>query len=221
VANRSYYTLIASLPALPPSFEVERDPITRPRLQERLKLLEDDDAATVRRLQDFLNWDRQPLDRTDEEVVAHYEELTAAITNRLIRRLIDDRVETRTILSALRRRRADLPPPIGIEPWAGHIRRHWSHPEFNLQARHPWIGRFQQLTDDGDILEAERLLFSVAWDVWSRLADFRHFSFEAVILYLARWEIIDRWTSRDATRGRQRFEQLISETLGKHGKLNV
>jgi hypothetical protein len=212
--------LVASLPALPRHFEVDRDPITRPRLQERLKLLPPEDAAVLRRLIDFLAWDRQPLDRTDEEVVGHYEALTPTIGNRLIRNLIDDRVELRTIVSGLRRRRAQLPPPVGIDPWATHVRRNWNHPEFHLQTRHPWIGPFQQLVDAGDVKEAERLLFSVSWERWSRLAAGYHFSFETVVLYLARWEIIDRWTSRDAARGRQRFEQLIVETLGEHGRLN-
>ncbi len=69
-------------------------------------------------------------------------------------------------------------------------------------------------------MEAERLLSSVAWTRWCRTAACHTFSFEAVILYLARWEIIDRWTSRDASRGRLRFEQLVSETLGEHGNFN-
>jgi hypothetical protein len=69
-------------------------------------------------------------------------------------------------------------------------------------------------------MEAERLLFSVAWMRWRRAAALHTFSFEAVILYLARWEIIDRWTSRDASRGRRRFEQLLTETLGEHGNFN-
>ena len=47
MAGRSYYMLIASLPALPPHFEVQRDPITRPRLDERLKMLEPEDGGQV------------------------------------------------------------------------------------------------------------------------------------------------------------------------------
>ena len=220
MASRSYYTLIASLPALPPSFEVERDPITRPRLAQRLKLLEPEDVAALDRLTDFLAWDRQPLDRTDEEMVAHYGQLLTGLRNSLVRRLVDDRMQVKTIVSGLRRRRANLPPPVGMEPWAGHLRRNWGHPDFGLQYRHPWISRFRELTDAGDVVEANRLLLSVAWKEWSRLANDYQFSFEAVILYLARWEIIDRWTSRDAERGRQRFEQLITETLGEHANLN-
>lgn len=220
MAGRSYYMLMASLPALPPHFEVQRDPITRPRLDERLKMLEPDDAAVLGRLIDFLAWDRQPADRTDEEMVAHYDALISTVSNRWVRGLIDDRMEIRTITAGLRRRRADLDPPVGVDPWASHIRRNWGLPEFGLGARHPWIARFRQFIEDSDVMEAERLLSSVAWTRWCRTAACHTFSFEAVILYLARWEIIDRWTSRDASRGRLRFEQLVSETLGEHGNFN-
>ena len=42
------------------------------------------------------------------------------------------------------------------------------------------------------------------------------FSFEAVPLYVARWEILNRWTTRDLDTGKQRFEHLMQETLGEY-----
>ena len=219
MTSRSYYMLITSLPALPPHFEVDRNPVPWDRFKDRLAMLHEGDAALIDRLVDFFDWDRQPLDRTDADVVAHYKRLLPTVDNRLIRQIIDDRMEVRTIVSGLRLRKADQPPPVGLDPWATDIKRQWKHPDFRLQLRHPWVTRFRELLDAGDILEADRLQLSVSWTYWSRLAARYHFSFEAVILYLARWEIIDRWTSRDAQRGRERFEQLIAETLGDHGKL--
>jgi hypothetical protein len=75
--NRAYYTLVASLPALPSRCDVDRCPITWPRLEMRLRLLEADDQLTLKRLVDFLAWDRQPLQRTDQEVISHYRQLIA------------------------------------------------------------------------------------------------------------------------------------------------
>jgi uncharacterized protein DUF2764 len=219
VTSRSYYMLITSLPALPPHFEVDRNPVPRERFEERLKLLHNEDTAVLESLLDFFEWDRQPLDRTDEEVVEHYDRLMATIGNRLIRQIINDRMEVRTIVAGLRLRKAELVPPVGPEPWATEIRRNWKQPDFRLQVRHPWVTQFRELIDAGNILEAERLQLSTSWTYWSRLAQRYHFTFESVVLYLARWEIIDRWTSRDAEQGRERFEQLIAQTLGEHGKL--
>ena len=219
MASRFYYTLIASLPNLPSHFDVERTPITRPRLAERLQMLHPRDAAVIEQVAAFLAWDRQPLDRTDQEVIATYDKLMVQISNPVLRELVETRMDTRTISSGLRRRRAGLPPPPGVGKWVAHIRRHYNHPEFNLQGRYPWIGRMDRLTEQGDAMAAQRLLFDVNYRQWSRIAERYTFSFEAVILYLARWEIIDRWTSRDADTGRQRFEQLITETLGDYAHL--
>ena len=211
--------LITSLPALPPHFEVARNPIPLDRLRDRLAMLHEQDTAVLERLLDFFDWDRQPLNRTDEEFIDHFERLKPTIDNRLIRQIVDDRMEIRTIISGLRLRKSGADPPTGPEPWAIDIKRSWTHPDFQLQNRHPWVSQFRELTEAGDVLEAERLQLSVSWKYWSQLATRYHFTFESVILYLARWEIIDRWTSRDAAKGRERFEQLIAETLGEHGKL--
>lgn len=211
--------LIASLPSLPPSFDTERPPISRARLQERLRLLDPRDAAVLEQVVAFLAWDRQPLDRSDWEVIATYERLMDSISNPLVRELITSRVDIRTIVSGLRRRRAGLPTPPGVGQWVDHIRRNFQHPEFNLHGRYPWIGRLDRLMAEGDPQPAQRLLFEITYRQWSRMAQRHTFSFEAVILYLARWEIIDRWTSQNAAIGRERFQNLISETLGDYAQL--
>jgi hypothetical protein len=217
--QRSYYTLIASLPHLPLHFEVDRTPITRPRLAERLRLLDAADQEVIDQVSAFLVWDRQPLDRNDDEVIARYDMLMKTVSNPLVRILINTRINMRTIVSAMRRRNAGATPPVGVGQWVDHIRRNWDHPEFHLAGRYSWIRPFQELIGEGAAREAQRLLFSVNYRTWSRMAEHYTFSFETIILYLARWEIIDRWTSQDTDVGQQRFEKLISETLGDYANL--
>jgi len=219
VPSRIYYTLIASLPNLPPHFDVERTPITRPRLQERLRLLHPHDAAVIEQVTSFLAWDRQPLDRSDEEVIATYDKLMDEISNPLLRELVKGRMDSRTIVSGLRRRRAGQGPPPGVGQWVDHIRRNFHEPEFNLHGRYPWIGQLDRLLAEVDPMGAQRLLFETNYRQWSRMAERYTFSFETIILYLARWEIIDRWTSRNAAAGRERFENMITETLGEYANL--
>jgi hypothetical protein len=212
----TYYTLIASLPHLPPHFDVERPPLSRPALLERLKLLSEPDTLTLRNLTEFLAWDRQPLDRTDEEFVRHYNQVRQSIHNPLVLEMVDHRIDVRTIVGALRRRRAGQPPPIGAGRLVGPIRQHWQHPQFGLQTRFPWIAQLAELLEREDAVATERLLFEITWRTWCRLAAEYTFSFEAVLLYVARWAIVERWSSMNAEAGRIRFEQLIEETLGEH-----
>ncbi len=219
VRSNSYYMLVASLPAMPRHFEVERAPITQARLQQRLRMLNPKDAEAVEQLQAFLHWDRQPWDRTDEEVISHYDELMSTTGNRLARHIAAFQMDVRTIMSGLRRRRLGLSPPPGVGQWVEHIRLNWEHPTFKLQWKHPWIVEMEQLLDTTDCLEVQRIKLGVGWNHWAKLAEHYFFSFEAVLLYLVRWSVIKSWTSIDATIGRQRFDQLVTESVDEYATL--
>jgi hypothetical protein len=219
LASRLYYTLVASLPALPPHFDVDRAPITRPRLLERLKMLEPEDAALVDLWMNFVLWDQQVLDRKDEEFAAKYESIQNQISNATLRKMFEVRMDTRTIIAAVRRRRAGLSPPTIIGQWVEQIRRNYDHPEFRMQTRFDWIAKFSACLESGDALQAQWVLFDNNYRLWTSMAERYTFSFESVLLYLARWEIIDRWTSRDPQAGQERFETMITETLGEYAHL--
>ena len=105
----------------------------------------------LRQLWDFLAWDRQSINRTDEEIVREYDRLHQSISNPVILNLVDHRLNLRTIVSALRRRRRGQEPPLGVGPLVEPIRRNWQHPQFNLQRRFPWIEDFAVLPGAGRI----------------------------------------------------------------------
>ncbi|MCA9264907.1 MAG: DUF2764 family protein [Planctomycetales bacterium] len=216
MTKTNYYHLVASLPHMPGSFEVEQVPISRIRLQQRLALLGDDDKRIVEQVQGFLLWDRQHPERTDEEVQQEYDRLRKAITNGLARDIVCHRMDVRTITSGFRRRRLGLKPPSAVGQYVEHIRKHWDHPDFRLVREHPWIPGFRQHFDANEPLPAERQLLLATWNRWVTLADQFHFSFETILLYLARWEIVDRWTRLTASLGRERFATLLTESLGDH-----
>jgi hypothetical protein len=201
---------------MPPSFEVERLPISGPRLEQRLRMLEEEDLASVERLRSHLFWERLKLDLDEKELVRRHEEFLATESNAIVREVAQSRMNTRTIVSAIRRKRLGLGPPEAAGEWVGHIRRNWSEPHFQLLARHPWIAPLERAMAAGDVAEADRIIISVPWTHFSRLAERYTFSFEAVVLYVARWDVLNRWTSRNEAAGRERIEQLVSEALGNH-----
>ncbi|MDP1562136.1 MAG: DUF2764 family protein [Pirellulaceae bacterium] len=219
MGRRTYYDLIASLPGLPIRFDVERPPISGLRLMERLQILDADDAAVVEQWTNFVGWDRQVLERTDDDVAQSYHRLIGEISNATLLELIQHRMDTRTIIAAIRRRRAGMPPPTGVGQWVDKIRRDFQHPQFQLQTLYPWIGRFDQLMGEGQALEAQRIVFEFNYRELEELAPNDMFSFEAILIYLVRWEIIDRWTSLDEAAGKTRFETMIRETLGEYAHL--
>lgn len=218
--STTYYTLIGSLPVLPPHFELaERVPISRLGLTERLKMLHIDDAQVIEEMADFLAWERQPLERSDADVVRRFNQFVAIVDNLFAQELIRHYVSIRAIIAALRCRRMKLDPPIGIEPLASQIVRNFNHPDFQLGNKYPWIGEVDALLNSEAPLDLERTTLNIGWRYSKQLADQFQFSFEAVVLYLVRWEIVYRWTQRNAAAGQERFEQLVSEAMGEYAEM--
>jgi uncharacterized coiled-coil protein SlyX len=211
----SYYTLIGSLPALPRSFEeAEHVPISWLKLEERLKMLEPRDAQVIHEMGEFLVWERQPLEQTDEEIVRHYEKFLNEVDNRFAQKVIGNVLTIRTVLAGLRCRRLQLAAPCGVAPIAAQIARNWNHPDFRLGGRFPWIAAVEKQLNSDSPFDLERQRIDIAWRQVKRLADQHFFTFEAVVLYLMRWELVSRWTQRDAEVGQKKFEKLVSDAIG-------
>jgi hypothetical protein len=211
--------LVTSLPSLPVRYDGGRLPISLHTLQDRLRLLSENDWKIVEKLSEFFVWDRQPLDRTDQKVWEAFQQLRREINNALARQVIDYRIDMRTVVAGLRRKRFNEGPMDGFGELASWIRRHWNQPYFELSKRYPWIVAFSNAVESGRLLEAQQILFDDLWTKWTRLAQQFHFTLETIILYIARWEIVERWTSLDATEGRRRFDFLLSETMGEYANL--
>jgi hypothetical protein len=212
--------LISSLPALPPRFDVDRLRITRERLQARLRMLEPEDAQEISRMLDILAWSRQFEEATDAAVVKRYGELMQEVTNPLVREVLAAGMNARMIVAALRRRHHGLgPPTVGLGQWFDHIRRYFNQPDFRLGHVFPWIPKFEQLLEQGDVLNLYRQVLGITWAYVKKRAEDYYFTFEAVVLYLGRWDIIRHWQQLQAERGRAVFEMLVTEALGEYAKL--
>jgi hypothetical protein len=213
--------LVSSLPALPARFDADKLPIKQERLHERLRMLKVEDAATINLMLDILAWSRQVVEATDAAVAKRYGELVQEITNPLVREILADGMNVRIIVAALRRRRHGLgPPAVGFGQWFDQIRRHFSEPDFGIGHVFPWLIPFDQLLEHRDVLTLYRRALQETWAyVRKRTQDYDSFSFEAVVLYIARWDIIRHWQQLQADRGRAAFEALVTEAMGEYAKL--
>ncbi len=219
-----YYMLMASLPPLRPYFTSGQTPISRLRLDRRLAMLEPDDRAELAEIEDLMRWDRLPLDITDREILEHAHDLIPRIRSSTLRDVLTWRLEVRTVVAGLRRRTLGRPPPSrgerwGYGRWVRHIEQKWSSADFGLGGIMPWVAEFSRLISENDTLGFERELLGVAWQYVSRAAEGHYFSFEAVALYVLRWDIIDRWAAYDGELAQKRFNRLVSEGLGEHAEL--
>ena len=216
-----YYTLVASLPRLPYFERAERAPITRLRLEQRLRMLEWEDSRQLARAETLANWrmvSERP--RTDAEMAARWHIALQEVENPALREFIEFRMDQQTILSGFRRRRTGLGPPAGDQIWGAgrcvrRIEQYWDDPDFRLASMYPWVPEARAFIEENDAASLERLLMSIIWRRLSRIAESNLFGFEAVFAYVFKWDILQAWLVRNAEGGKKRFQELIKGV--KHG----
>ena len=225
MASLDQYTmLMTSLPQHSSLFVARHTPLSRIRLDQRLTMLEDADAEQLRLVLDAEEWHRLQHVKNDADTVALARRNLTLIESPLLRTLVTDRLELRTVVSALRRRHRGDPVPAPHEPWGfGRwmpiISANWNEPGFRLEPTYPWLSEAVKLLQQRDALGFERLILGTFWDHLGRATEDHFFDFEAVVIYVLRWDLIARWTSYDPQRAAQRFTELMDEGLGDTVKL--
>ena len=216
--NFEYATLMASLPYLQRPSVSQPPPLSRIRLDNRLKMLSADRAELLWAIEDVLRWSNQSMARTDAEIVAAAERLVGELNSTVLKEAVVSRMEFRTFLAALRRRHRgeEAPPPgqpWGYGRWVSHIARNWTSPAFQLDARFPWLLESKRLMDEDNFLGLEHQLVDVVWNDLERIGQGHQFDFEAVVLYVLRWDLVARWTTYSEETAQKRFAELVDSGL--------
>lgn len=219
-----YVTLMTSLPYHGKLFGARQTPLSRFQLDKRLAWLRPDDAHTLNGIEDVLQWRRLLLAETDADYLRRASAVVHELDNPLLQEIVRARLETRTLIAALRMRKLGRPAPDANQPWGfgrwlGFIRRHWAEPDFGLGYMFPWLADAERLMRENDALGLERQFLARAWRQLSRFAAGHYFDFEAVAIYVLRWDLIDRWTHYEEAGARNHILQLADEGLGEFGRL--
>ncbi|QKI88951.1 hypothetical protein [Thiomicrorhabdus xiamenensis] len=216
--SHQYFTLITSLPNLPARFDAPNyEPISQLRLEQRLQILEKEDAKTLAALQKFFHWEHHPQQHTDLETLEVLKEFLDEIDNPLSRSLILHMMNVRFINAALRLRQAGRPFPPSVDSWwHRHIKRHWDQTDLGMSARYPWVNELHSLIEDNDVKGVHHKTVDILWQYLLRKSLNYTFSFEAVIIYNARWHLIHGWQKQNSEQGKTQFNLLLEEALGNH-----
>ena len=70
------------------------------------------------------------------------------------------------------------------------------------------------ILEGSDLLTREKALDDLVWEKVDELSTFHYFDLTAVLAYLAKLHIVDRWLALDEAAGRERFRKLVSEVRG-------
>jgi hypothetical protein len=211
-----YITLIASLPILPDILVAKQTPISRLRLEQRLRDLLPEDKALLDDILDLLAWRRLDLGESDAHFMARARRLIPRLPTPALRRAIEYRLEARTILAALRRRRRGQTAPAadgswGYGRWTRTIAANWQEPGLGIEQSFPWVREAAEHIRSGDAVALESLLMRQLWTITGRLGVGHAFDFTAVALYALRYQLIERRVAYDAEAATARFRRLVDQ----------
>ena len=74
--------------------------------------------------------------------------------------------------------------------------------------------RLEAALSASDLLSRERNLDRLMWDKITEITTFNYFDLEAVLAFVAKLHIIDRWLALDEAAGRAMFRTLVTEVRG-------
>ena len=76
--------------------------------------------------------------------------------------------------------------------------------------------KVQSVFAGNDLVEREKGLDDLLWNKIDELATFHYFDIEAVLAYVAKLHIVNRWLALDEDAGRELFRRLVKEVRGTY-----
>ncbi len=219
MSSNDYTALLSSLPHLVNPFEYQRQSISLVQLQKRMNMLSYDDYVWLNKLRSLFYWGGITLNQDELTLVKEANRLLFELDEPDIKTWLLWRMDVRTILSAMRRRKAGQSAPKGklwgYGNYLHQIQHNWSQPCFNLENRFPFLIELEKYLQSGKSFDLERCLLKAIWHYYCTYQINNESGFSAVVLYVVKWELIDRWRQYDEDIGAQHFNQLVNECLPK------
>ncbi|WP_100641720.1 DUF2764 family protein [Alteromonas facilis] len=218
-----YVMLISSLPSPNGLFKSSHTPLSRIKLEQRLSVLSPAEHTILASVEKALDWRFLDADMSDEMIRALDLHAISSVRNETLSLIIRNRLEMRTLIAATRMRHNGKAKPSsarwGFGRWQTHIINHWQEADFALSHLFPWINEFRQHIENDNPVLAERLILTESFKQLQRLSHQHRFDFEAVVIYVLKWNILDRSLNSNGYQAQRRFEQLVKQGLGQYRQL--
>jgi len=216
-----YYTLIPALPWLGALDKLRELPCSTLKLEQRLSMLDDGDREQIARALHLCQRERTGDEAySDADEIVHWQQELAQIRDPALAKVIGDHLEARTLVAALRYRRAGQGEGgsfQGFGPLVWLIRRNWQLPLFGLEQRFRWLERVNAALQANEIRRLEQLLLERFWQRLLAVEQEQGFSFATVAAYRLRWALAEyrlRWHEEEA---QHYFDRLVDGALERSG----
>lgn len=198
--NYRYTLLISSLPRHPNDLlSSKQPPLSRIQLDNRLVLLAPEDRKLLDQIEEIICWSHA-RDADTESIITQDLAALAKINSQSLQEIIQFRLTTRTLMAALRLRNSGFRPGpnqafVGFGSLPQKINKHWDQDYFGISLLDfPWLPQAKRLLEQRAALKLESLLLDLSWQFYAKLNNYHLFNFEAVVIYVLRWDVINRWS---------------------------
>ena len=83
--------------------------------------------------------------------------------------------------------------------------------DFGLKREIDFLDPLLQITEQTDIIDRERRLDMLKWDMVDDITTFDYFNINKILAFLVKATIVYRWSKLDSTIGAQMFEKLVAD----------
>jgi len=222
-----YAMLMASLPPHALSlWDDKNKSLSQVQLERHLTLLQPEDKQMLAKIESVLHWAKMPSIKEAKEIAKSSEQLLQSVQTPFLQEIIIWRLQIRTIIAAIRQRKlngelAEKDEGIGYGDLPRIIKKNWQIDDFALSNRFPWVNEANQLFNSNECVALEKLLLNLSWRHYEKMGQGHYFDFEAVIIYVLRWDIINRWSQNDTEKAMQQFEHLVEVALGSESFIKM
>ena len=191
---------------------------TREELEEEVKAPRRLPAPVARVLRAFADPEGEDAEEVDtagrfeSALFGAYYEACSRSRSRFLRAWSEFDRNLRNVTAAVTARAAGRP----VEEVTVEQLQRSSAADFGLRGELPYIDAvIAAVNDEANLVEKEHKIDLIRWNEAVELATFDYFDINSILSYLARVNIVARWTQLDAVRGREMFERLMAELDGK------
>lgn len=85
--------------------------------------------------------------------------------------------------------------------------------DFGMSSEIDWINKIVQIAETPDALERERKIDLFRWEKIEELSVYNYFDIDAVLAFIQKADIADRWLSLDKQTGKQMFDSILKDLM--------
>jgi hypothetical protein len=95
----------------------------------------------------------------------------------------------------------------GYSNFSERISRYWEHPTFGLEHHLPYVSELLDYLQGDNPRDAEYFVLNLKYEYLKQVEQDHEFDLVAVVIYVLRWHLVDRWTRQNPEEAVKTFDE--------------